>query len=73
MHLISRFLFRVYNSHLEEAFYILAVSVFGRFPMEFTAQEKYEFKRLLDGLRSKTGRGTELISLYIPPISRSVM
>lgn len=35
--------------------------------MEFTAQEKYEFKRLLDGLRSKTGRGTELISLYIPP------
>ncbi len=35
--------------------------------MEFTAQEKYEFKRLLDELRSKTGRGTELISLYIPP------
>ena len=35
--------------------------------MEFTAQEKYEFKRLLDGLRGKTGRGTELISLYIPP------
>ncbi|HPS90544.1 MAG TPA: peptide chain release factor aRF-1 [Methanothrix sp.] len=35
--------------------------------MEFTAQEKYEFKRLLDNLRSKTGRGTELISLYIPP------
>lgn len=35
--------------------------------MEFTAQEKYEFKRLLEDLRSKTGRGTELISLYIPP------
>ena len=35
--------------------------------MEFTAQERYEFKRLLDGLRSKKGRGTELISLYIPP------
>jgi len=35
--------------------------------MEFTAQEKYQFKRLLDDLRSKTGRGTELISLYIPP------
>jgi peptide chain release factor subunit 1 len=35
--------------------------------MELTAQEKYEFKRLLDDLRSKTGRGTELISLYIPP------
>lgn len=35
--------------------------------MEFTAQEKYEFKRLLDDLRSKNGRGTELISLYIPP------
>jgi len=35
--------------------------------MEFTPQERYEFKRLLDSLRSKTGRGTELISLYIPP------
>jgi peptide chain release factor subunit 1 len=35
--------------------------------MEFTAQEKYEFKRLLDDLRKNTGRGTELISLYIPP------
>jgi peptide chain release factor subunit 1 len=34
--------------------------------MEFTAQEKYEFKRMLDDLRSKVGRGTELISLYIP-------
>jgi peptide chain release factor subunit 1 len=35
--------------------------------MELTAHEKYEFKRLLEDLRSKTGRGTELISLYIPP------
>ncbi len=35
--------------------------------MEFTAQQKYEFKRVLEDLRSKTGRGTELISLYIPP------
>lgn len=35
--------------------------------MEFTAQEKYEFKRLLEDLRKKSGRGTELISLYIPP------
>ena len=35
--------------------------------MEFTAQERYEFKRLLDNIRSKKGRGTELISLYIPP------
>jgi len=35
--------------------------------MEISAQEKYEFKRLLDELRSKSGRGTELISLYIPP------
>ncbi|NYT02819.1 MAG: peptide chain release factor 1 [Methanosarcinales archaeon] len=34
--------------------------------MEFSAQEKYEFKRLLEELRGKTGRGTELISLYIP-------
>jgi peptide chain release factor subunit 1 len=38
-----------------------------RYQMEFTAQEKYEFKRLLEDLRSKSGRGTELISLYIPP------
>ncbi len=46
----------------------MAVTNFRRFTeMEFTAQEKYEFKRLLDDLRSKTGRGTELISLYIPP------
>ncbi|MHC1631624.1 MAG: peptide chain release factor aRF-1 [Methanotrichaceae archaeon] len=35
--------------------------------MELTAQEKYEFKRMLEDLRSKSGRGTELISLYIPP------
>jgi len=35
--------------------------------MELSAQEKYEFKRLLEDLRSKAGRGTELISLYIPP------
>lgn len=35
--------------------------------MEFTAQQRYEFKRVLEDLRSKTGRGTELISLYIPP------
>ena len=43
-------------------------SSFGRFTrMEFTAQERYEYKRLLDGLRNKKGRGTELISLYIPP------
>lgn len=35
--------------------------------MELSAQEKYEFKRLLEDLRSKSGRGTELISIYIPP------
>ena len=35
--------------------------------MEFSAQGKNEFKHLLDDLWSKTGRGTELISLYIPP------
>jgi peptide chain release factor subunit 1 len=34
--------------------------------MELSAHEKYEFKKILDDLRSKTGRGTELISLYIP-------
>ena len=35
--------------------------------MEFSAQGKKMFKHLLDDLRSKKGRGTELISLYIPP------
>jgi peptide chain release factor subunit 1 len=29
--------------------------------------EKYRFKRLLEELKSKKGRGTELISVYIPP------
>jgi peptide chain release factor subunit 1 len=29
--------------------------------------EKYKFKRLLEELKSKKGRGTELISVYIPP------
>ena len=32
-----------------------------------SAHLKYEFKRKLEGLRSKRGRGTELVSLYIPP------
>lgn len=31
------------------------------------AHKRYEFRRQLDELRSKTGKGTELISLYIPP------
>lgn len=30
------------------------------------AHKKYEFKRTLEALRNKSGRGTELISLYIP-------
>lgn len=34
---------------------------------ELKAQLKYEFKRRLEELREFTGRGTELISLYIPP------
>lgn len=29
--------------------------------------ERYEFKRLIKELKGKVGRGTELISLYIPP------
>jgi peptide chain release factor subunit 1 len=29
--------------------------------------ERYRFKRLLEELKSKKGRGTELISVYIPP------
>ncbi len=33
---------------------------------EQSAHEKYEFKKKLEGLRDKRGRGTELISLYIP-------
>ncbi|WP_406655937.1 peptide chain release factor aRF-1 [Methanolobus sp. ZRKC2] len=34
---------------------------------EQSAHSKYEFKKQLEELRSKKGRGTELISLYIPP------
>ena len=33
---------------------------------EQSAHQKYEFKRKLEGLRDKKGRGTELVSLYIP-------
>jgi peptide chain release factor subunit 1 len=29
--------------------------------------KKYEFKKILEELRSKSGRGTELVSVYIPP------
>ncbi|MEM3793539.1 MAG: peptide chain release factor 1, partial [Candidatus Bathyarchaeia archaeon] len=29
--------------------------------------DRYRFKRLLDALASKEGRGTEMITLYIPP------
>jgi len=58
----------IIRNPFEEAFYTLIQEQFWRSArMEFTAQERYEFKRLLDGLRSKKGRGTELISLYIPP------
>ena len=31
------------------------------------AHKRYEFKRQLEDMRRRTGRGTELISLYIPP------
>jgi len=34
---------------------------------EQSAHKKYEFKKKLEELRVKKGRGTELISLYIPP------
>ena len=34
--------------------------------VEQSAHQKYEFKRKLEGLRDKKGRGTELVSLYIP-------
>jgi peptide chain release factor subunit 1 len=34
---------------------------------ESSAHDKYEFKKKLESLRMKKGRGTELISLYIPP------
>jgi peptide chain release factor subunit 1 len=32
-----------------------------------SSHQKYEFKKKLESLRGKKGRGTELISLYIPP------
>jgi len=34
--------------------------------VESDAHKKYEFKRTLEALRGNKGRGTELISLYIP-------
>lgn len=34
--------------------------------VESEAHKKYEFKRTLEALRDRHGRGTELISLYIP-------
>ncbi len=34
--------------------------------VEQCTYEKYEFKKKLETLRSKSGRGPELISLYIP-------
>ncbi len=34
---------------------------------EQSAHSKYEFKKTLEELRTKKGRGTELVSLYIPP------
>ncbi|MGP8321609.1 MAG: peptide chain release factor aRF-1 [Methanosarcinaceae archaeon] len=33
---------------------------------EQSSHQKYEFKRKLEALRNKKGRGTELVSLYIP-------
>ncbi len=35
--------------------------------VEQSAHQKYEFKKKLEELRNKRGRGTELVSLYIPP------
>jgi peptide chain release factor subunit 1 len=35
--------------------------------VEQSAHDKYEFKKKLEELRNKKGRGTELISLYLPP------
>ncbi len=34
---------------------------------EYCTYEKYVFKKKLETLKNKSGRGTELISLYIPP------
>ncbi len=31
------------------------------------AHKKYEFKRKIEELREKTGKGTELVTIYIPP------
>ena len=39
-------------------------------PEESIEQERFRLKRLLKKLKAKEGRGTELISLYIPPSRR---
>lgn len=35
--------------------------------MELNNQQKYEFKSALDAVKALQGKGTELISLYVPP------
>ena len=34
---------------------------------EVSSKELYEFKKVLKELAQKRGRGTELVSVYIPP------
>jgi peptide chain release factor subunit 1 len=38
--------------------------------VEMSDKEKYKFKRELEEIKERSGRGTELISLYIPPDKR---
>lgn len=35
-----------------------------------SSKKLYEFRRTLEELAEKKGRGTELVSVYIPPIGR---
>ena len=35
-------------------------------PLQLDELEKFKLKRLIETLKNKRGRGTELISIYIP-------
>jgi len=53
--------------YIGDALYLqLSLQEILTYMTESDAHKRYEFKRQLEELRSKKGRGTELISLYIP-------
>ena len=35
--------------------------------VDVSSKELYEFKKILKELKEKKGKGTELVSMYVPP------